>query len=70
MTFTQWLEDQVERQDAVGEFARDAMQDDDWPQMAVMKSSFGFYLTQSDASLVALNVLDDAWAEFQQRGIR
>lgn len=59
MTFTQWLIEQTTRSDAVGDFARDAHADQQWPENADLADLRGHLPG-------ALHpVLEEAWAEYR-----
>lgn len=63
-SFKPWLLKQTKRKDAVGDLARDAMNDKTWPKYAKLPELYG-YLKNCDACEGALDTLRVAWREHQ-----
>ena len=63
-TFTNWLSLQAERQDPIGDLARDVAVDPRWPRSAKTVESYEQYLAQRGADPNAIAALFDAWAEY------
>ena len=64
-TFLVWLAQQARRDDAVGDCARDMLDDPDWPATATTFESARVYLASVHASDRALAALREAWDEWQ-----
>ena len=65
--FLTWLALQAQRDDAVGDCARDMLDDPDWPPTATTYATARVYLESLQASHLAIEALRDAWGEWQQR---
>ena len=65
--FVTWLAQQARRDDAVGDCARDMLDDPDWPSTATSFETASAYLTSVNASPIAHDVLREAWEEWQRR---
>ena len=65
--FTLWLSAQVKREDPVGDLARDAGYDIDFPTSGKL-SDYRDHLTDVGACRGALAALSRAWFEFQETG--
>ena len=63
-SFTRWLGAQTERQDPVGDLARDVAADRDWPLSAKTVESYEGYLARRGADPNVISALFDAWAEY------
>ena len=63
-TFPNWLSLQTERQDPIGDLARDAAADHSWPRSAKTVESYERYLAQRGADPNAIIALFHAWAEY------
>lgn len=68
MTFHAWLMEQHNRADPVGDLARDARDDRDWPARARVREDFHRYLVLFPASGDALRAFDRAWTECERSG--
>lgn len=64
--FHRWLERQQERDDPIGDLARDALADRSFPVAATMLVQLREYLELQRASPDALRALDGAWMEFSR----
>jgi uncharacterized protein YozE (UPF0346 family) len=62
--FYQWLVANSERQDPVGDIARDAMEDTDFPREAGMYEEVRIWLEGHGACNAKLDALVDAWREY------
>lgn len=62
-SFNQWLRQQLQRDDAVGDIARDARDDQTWPD-AQRLQTYQEHLENFPASPNALKALETAWNEF------
>lgn len=65
MTFHGWLMEQRDRRDWVGDLARDARADDEWPARNRSNAGFRHYLEDCGAVENALVAFDQAWAEWE-----
>ena len=63
-TFLVWLAQQARRDDAVGDCARDMLDDPDWPPTATTFETACAYLVSVQASPPALEALREAWDEW------
>jgi hypothetical protein len=63
MTFSRWLKNQAGRDDPVGDLARDALRDKDFPKGASLKGVLR-HLLLHNACDGALRALDRAYKEF------
>lgn len=66
-SFLTWLALQAQRDDAVGDCARDMLDDPDWPPTATTFDTARAYLRSVNASHLAVDALREAWGEWQQR---
>lgn len=64
MTFYEWLLTQLDRQDPVGDLARDAKEDDTFPDGDEDGSTYVEHLKSETACPEALQALKDAYFEF------
>ena len=65
MTFVEWLARQTRRRDAVGDLARDARSDPDWPPAGKpSRAKLRAHLEAQGAIPAALAALDVAWDEW------
>lgn len=65
MSFVEWLARQTRRRDAVGDLARDARSDPDWPPPGKPnRAKLRAHLEAQGAIPEALTVLDAAWDEW------
>lgn len=64
MTFAKWLEAQVDRDDLVGDVARDARMDS-WPKPSNSLKAWKNHLAAGGACREAHEALDEAWNEYQ-----
>jgi len=62
--FSNWLFKQRERDDRIGDLARDAIADNTWPRQASKKNSFLAYLKKVSACDDAISSFKEAWIEF------
>jgi hypothetical protein len=62
-SFGKWLLDQTDRNDRVGDLARDASRDRDWPQARSLRG-FQEYLRRRKVGEAVLESLGEAWAEW------
>ncbi|MFD8949828.1 YozE family protein [Streptomyces xanthophaeus] len=65
--FTAWLLRHVTDQDALGELARTAAADPDWPEEPDRLKTFIAHLEGSRATPAALQDLTDAWIRYASR---
>lgn len=63
-TFYQWLLSQRDRPDRVGDLARDAAVDDEFPRESNLYEEFKYYIGPYSA---AINSLNDGWLEYIQQ---
>jgi hypothetical protein len=63
--FHRWLEGQIDRNDAVGTFARDAMGERTFPVYATARSMLLRYLQNARVSRVVKQTFLEAWAEYK-----
>ena len=66
-SFLAWLALQAQRDDAVGDCARDMLDDPDWPTTATTFETARDYLDSVNASRLAIEALREAWDEWQRR---
>ncbi len=66
-SFLAWLALQAQRDDAVGDCARDMLDDPDWPPTATTEATARAYLESINASRLAIDALRGAWDEWQRR---
>jgi len=66
MTFYQWLKLQGKRDDPVGDFARDAMNDSDRPKRRATLEQWRQHLFDMYACDGAMEALERAWKEYCQ----
>ena len=66
MTFLQYLRQQYDRQDPVGDLARDALDepDPDMPRRQTTRERWQRYLSLHQACEGAMDALDEAWDEY------
>lgn len=64
-TFNRWLKAQMEREDPVGDLARDANEDSQWPARAHKFDAFLEHLDEMNACDNAFLALDHAWNEWR-----
>jgi hypothetical protein len=68
-TFTGWLKLQGDRDDPIGDLARDVALDPRWPLRAKTVEAYERYLARRGADPDAIAALFDAWAEYDaERG--
>jgi hypothetical protein len=67
LTFTEWLRDQAEREDAIGELAR-AATEDDWPETSD-RDELRMHLQAQNAAGASLAALEQAHVEFSARPV-
>ena len=67
-TFLVWLAQQARRDDAVGDCARDMLDDPDWPATATTFETARAYLESVNASPRAVEALREAWEEWSRVG--
>ncbi|MGQ9683846.1 MAG: YozE family protein [Anaerolineae bacterium] len=65
-SFTQWLLQQVDRDDPVGDLAGDAARDPEWPAGGRGLSRFLVYLRNRGACEGAITALQLAWSEWKE----
>ncbi|MCH0566485.1 MULTISPECIES: YozE family protein [unclassified Streptomyces] len=65
--FTAWLLRHLTDEDAIGEFARMAAADPDWPRGPDRLQTFTRHLESSGATRAALQNLTDAWVRYASR---
>lgn len=66
-SFLTWLALQAQRDDAVGDCARDMLDDPDWPPAATTYPTARAYLESVHASRLAIEALREAWDEWQRQ---
>lgn len=59
--FSRWLAKQVNDDSAIGDLARDAIQDGNWPHKAKRFEEFHAYLRSRNTCQGAIDALADAW---------
>lgn len=64
MSFNAWLQDQIEREDPIGDFARDVDDDSDFPTGVECSGDYLTYLLKTGASEEAIETFKAAYAEF------
>lgn len=64
--FASWLKKQIDRDDPIGDLARDAERDDDWPPSDESKGGIESYLHYKRACSEALEAFSDAWQEWSE----
>ncbi len=67
--FTDWLLQQADRDDPVGDLASDVARDPDWPASSRSLSRLLVYLRNRGACEGAIQALRTAWGEWQQAGV-
>lgn len=65
--FTAWLLTQLTDQGAIGQLARKAASDPDWPQGPGRLQTFTDHLEGSGGTRTALENLTDAWIRYASR---
>lgn len=65
--FTAWLAQHMADPGAVGELARRAAADPDWPESPDRLPTFTEYLERSGATRTVLQDLTDAWIRYASR---
>ena len=68
IAFTVWLSHQRDRQDPVGDLARDVSRDRDWPIIAAKCATYERSLIRRGASETSREALNRAWAEYESDG--
>lgn len=66
MKFLDWLKTQTSRDDAIGDFARDAISDPNFPKQDNSWFTFEGYLDDKRACEPAKNAGFEAWFEFNR----
>ncbi len=66
-TFYQWLLPQIDRPDRVGDIARDAVADNDYPRNSNQFQEIEFYLHSQGACSTAIESFKEGWLEYIQR---
>ncbi|MCO5176521.1 MAG: sterile alpha motif-like domain-containing protein [Thermomicrobiales bacterium] len=66
-SFLTWLALQAQRDDPVGDCARDMLDDPEWPSEATTYATARVYLESVQASSLAIAALREAWDEWQRR---
>lgn len=65
VTFNTWLGLQSDRDDPVGDLARDAASDPDWPDVEALDRLQDHIIGAANAGSPALPALERAWAEWE-----
>jgi uncharacterized protein YozE (UPF0346 family) len=65
-SFYQWLQSQGDRDDIVGDFAKDVVQDADFPKDAALDAMIG-YLRTSFAPKLVIGALETAYAAYLKK---
>lgn len=65
-SFNHWLRRQHQRDDRIGDLARDVRQDRQWPGCRTL-AGFQRYLGQRNACSAAVESLAAAWTEYSRR---
>jgi uncharacterized protein YozE (UPF0346 family) len=66
VTFWQWINQQKERDDAVGDIARDIIADPTWPRRSWKLTTLMYYLESYAASPNAVRAFAQAWGEWHK----
>lgn len=66
-TFYQWLLPQIDRPDCVGDIARDAVNDNQFPRENIYYEEIKSYLVSLGACTAALESLKESWLEYAQK---
>lgn len=66
-SFREWISKQKDRDDPVGDLARDILQDKDWPASSFRKVTCLKYLKSKTNWVVVLETFETAWEEFERR---
>ena len=66
MTFSEWVEAQAERDDPLGDFARDCVADPDWPKRGSLDDYREYLSFEAHADDWTRRFLDEAWAEYER----
>ncbi len=66
MNFTQWLAKQTERDTPLGDLARDAAEDGEWPTAGTILAVFEEHLRRRGACEDAQHTLTRAWRSYRQ----
>jgi uncharacterized protein YozE (UPF0346 family) len=64
--FKAWLRTQRHRKDAIGDLARDAVQDRCWPRGSASLGHLEKHLEKHDAMPAAIEALRRAWIEWRE----
>ncbi len=64
-TFSRWLLRQADQDTAIGDLARDAKQDADWPRRAEALGTYVQHLRGSGACEAAMQALERSWKAWQ-----
>lgn len=65
MSFPEWLMKNLHREDPVGDLARDAARDTNWPPRFRSRNGFRTYFVRHRACFDALDALEKAYTEFE-----
>ena len=63
--FNSWILSQTNRNDMVGDFARDVKRDTKAPNDNASKDSWLSHMVHNNASRVAINTFEVAWTEYK-----
>jgi uncharacterized protein YozE (UPF0346 family) len=66
-TFYQWLLPQIDRPDRVGDLARDAVNNKQFPRDSIYYEEIKCYLVSLSASAAAIDSLKESWLEYIQK---
>lgn len=66
-TFYQWLLPQIDRPDRVGDIARDAVNDNTFPQESIHYEEIKSYLVSVGACAAAIESMQESWFEYVQK---
>ena len=65
LAFSDWLREQVQRQDGVGGLARPGVADPKWPRKRTTLQAFTAYVHERDGNSASQPSLEAAWFEYE-----
>ena len=66
MTFAAWVKKQADRDDPLGDFARDCVADPDWPERGTLDGYREYLRFEANADDWTLDMLGTAYAEWER----